>query len=155
MTRGYAAIGLHCPKDRHNVGSALRIAGCYDAAFVAYSGNRYRPCATDTQKAFRHIPLHRVEAMRDIIPYDCVPIAVDLVPGAVSLADYVHPERAFYIFGPEDGTLGAETLQLCRDRVMIPTAYCLNLAITVGTVLYDRQAKLIRGGKLASLKEAA
>jgi tRNA(Leu) C34 or U34 (ribose-2'-O)-methylase TrmL len=141
MTRGFAAIGLHCPKDRHNVGSALRAAGCYEAAFVAYTGNRYRPVGTDTQKFFRHAPLLRVDSIEQAIPYDCVPVAVDLVEGAVPLNDYVHPESAIYIFGPEDGTLGANVLSKCRDRVMIPTRFCLNLGATVNTVLYDRMVK--------------
>lgn len=141
MNRGYAAIGLHCPKDKNNVGSAMRAAGCYGAAFVAYTGNRYRPAVTDTQKFFRHAPLLRVDSIEQVIPYDCVPVAVDLVEGAVPLADYVHPESAIYIFGPEDGTLGEAVLSKCRDRVYIPTRFCMNLAATVNVVLYDRQVK--------------
>ena len=141
MTRGYAAIGLHSPKDRHNVGSALRAAGCYGAAFVAYTGSRYRPATTDTMKQYRHIPLLRVETIDACIPYDCVPVAVDLVEGATPLSEYQHPERAFYIFGPEDGTLGEKVLSRCRDRVFIPMKGCSNLAATVNVVLYDRAAK--------------
>ena len=32
-------------------------------------------------------------------------ICVDLVVGATPLPDFVHPEKAFYMFGPEDGIL--------------------------------------------------
>lgn len=69
-------------------------------------------------------------------------LAVEFLPErAVNITNYVHPERAFYIFGPEDGTLGKPVLDKCRDVVYLPTNICLNLATTVATVLYDRKAK--------------
>jgi tRNA(Leu) C34 or U34 (ribose-2'-O)-methylase TrmL len=145
MTRGYAAIGLHMPKTPANVGSVLRSAGCFDVAAVIKSGRRYRNASTDTQKAYRHLPLIEVDSLREAIPYGAIPVAVDLVDGACHLHEYVHPERAFYVFGPEDGTLGEDVLSWCPHRVMIPTRYCLNLAVTVGAILYDRQAKHLRG----------
>lgn len=140
--RGYAAIGLKSPKNHLNIGEVLRAAGCYGAAMVAASGNRYKKAATDTQKAHRHLPLIECNDLKDLIPYGCIPVAVDLIDGATPLADYTHPERAFYIFGQEDGTLGEDTLSWCRDVVYIPTNYCMNLAATVNVVLYDRQSKL-------------
>ena len=139
--RGYAAIGLYMPKTGLNVGSALRAAGCYDAALVAVSGRRYQKAPTDTQKAFRHLPLLQVDDLRTALPYDCVPVAVDLIEGAIPLQRYTHPERAFYVFGPEDGTLGKEVTSWCRDVIYIPTRFCMNLAATVNVVLYDRLAK--------------
>ena len=141
MTRGYAAIGLHHPKTAVNVGSALRAAGCYGAALVATTGERYHRGPTDTMKAYRRLPLIQCGDLRDVIPFDCVPVAVDLIPGAQSLADYKHPDRAFYIFGPEDGTLGQKVLSWCRDVIYIPTEGCMNLAATVNVVLYDRASK--------------
>lgn len=98
---------------------------------------------------YRHIPLLTVSNLREAIPFDCVPVAVDLLEGATSLPDYEHPRSAFYIFGPEDGTLGRETLEWCRDRVVIP-AGCLNLAAAVNIVLYDRAAKLHRATRPTS-----
>lgn len=140
--RGFACIGLHNPKNEVNVGAVMRAAGCYGASLVAISGRRFRRHCTDTAKAWRHLPVvHGLETVFDAIPYDCVPVAVDLVDGAVSLPYYAHPERAMYIFGPEDGTLGATVLGRCRDRVMVPTRHCMNLAATVNVVLYDRLAK--------------
>ena len=38
MSKGFAAIALHQPKDPLNVGEVLRAAGCYGAAMVAASG---------------------------------------------------------------------------------------------------------------------
>jgi len=139
--RGYAAIGLHMPKTEHNIGSALRGAGCYEASLIAVSGKRYRPSCTDTQKQYRHTPLIHCDNLHDVIPYGCVPVAVDLIDNAQSLVNYKHPERAFYIFGPEDGTLNASVLSWCRDVIYIPTRYCMNLAATVNVVLYDRMIK--------------
>jgi len=88
----------------------------------------------------------RVNDLMDAIPYDCVPIAVDLLPDAKSLIDFVHPERAFYIFGAENETLGKRITDECRYKVFIPTAFCMNLAATVNVVLYDRLAKQTRKG---------
>jgi tRNA(Leu) C34 or U34 (ribose-2'-O)-methylase TrmL len=143
-TRGYAAIGLHQPKTPANVGSVLRAASCYGAAMVAQTGQRYRKAPTDTMRVYRHLPLIQVADLFDALPYDCVPVAVDLLDSAQSLVTYTHPERAFYIFGPEDGTLGKAITDRCRDKVFIPTAFCMNLAACVNVVLYDRMAKRIR-----------
>lgn len=144
VTRGYAAVGLFCPKDTGNVGSVLRAAGCYGASLVAVQGRRYRRSPADTQAAYRHIPLIEVEDLHGAVPFDCVPVAVELVDGATSLFDYQHPERAFYVLGPEDGTLGRQVLDWCRDVVYVPTRFCMNLAATANVVLYDRANKRAR-----------
>ena len=141
--RGYAAIGLDNPKCVENVGSALRAAGIYNGAFVATTGDRYKRSCTDTMAAYRHLPLIRVDSLENVIPFDCVPVAVDLIEAATSLVDYKHPERAFYIFGAEDATLGARVTDWCRDTIYVPTNGCMNLAATVNVVMYDRLAKQI------------
>ena len=64
-------------------------------------------------------------------------VAVDIIPDAIMLPKYVHPQRAFYVFGAEDATLGERVLSWCRDRVYIPTNGCMNLAAAV----YDRLSK--------------
>ena len=140
-TRGYSAIGLDNPKTASNVGSALRASWCYGASMLAISGTRAVRSCTDTPKAYRKLPVLRVDDLRSVIPFDCVPVAVDLVEGAIPLPEYQHPERAFYIFGAEDATLGARVLSWCRDAVMVPTRDCMNLAAAVNVVLYDRLAK--------------
>ena len=145
--RGFACIALDNPKSGENVGGALRAVGCYGADLVVLGGGRPKRLLehpTNTIKAHRHVPTIRVADVFDAIPHDCVPVAVDLVEGARPLPDYVHPDRAFYIFGAEDTTLGRRILSRCRDRVMVPTRYCMNLAATVNVVLYDRMAKEIR-----------
>jgi tRNA(Leu) C34 or U34 (ribose-2'-O)-methylase TrmL len=141
--RGYAAIGLLQPKCNANVGSVLRAAGCYDARLVVVEGQRYQRSTVDTSKQYRHMPLlHGV--LRESIPFDCVPVAVDLLAGARCLHTYQHPERAFYVFGPEDSTLDKYTLAWCRDVIYVPTNGCMNLAAAVNVILYDRQQKRAR-----------
>jgi tRNA(Leu) C34 or U34 (ribose-2'-O)-methylase TrmL len=151
MARGFAAVGLYHPKMDSNVGGVLRAAGCFGAALVAIEGTRYHKERTDTAKTYRHIPLLHVSSLRDALPYTCVPIAVEIAPNARPIETFVHPERAFYVFGPEDGSLGHEVLSWCRDVVVIPTTQCLNLAAAVNVVLYDRSAKRLRD----ALPEAA
>lgn len=139
--RGYACIGLDNPKSAVNVGSAMRAVGVYDAAFLACTGTRFSTGYADTMKHYRHIPFIRVQDLHSIVPYDCVPVAVDLIDGAIPLPEYKHPGRAFYVFGAEDATLGSRVLSWCRDVVVIPTNGCMNLAATVNVVLYDRMMK--------------
>ena len=141
---GYAAIGLHSPKFDVNVGAVLRAAGCYGAKMVAYTGRRYKKSGTDTAGCYANLPLIHAKDLFEVIPHGCVPVAVDIVPHAVSLVDFVHPRSAFYIFGPEDGTLGSKTLDWCKHVVYVPTSSCMNLAASVNVVLYDRMAKLER-----------
>lgn len=140
--RGFAAIGLDNPKCANNVGGVMRAAGCYGAAMVAISGHRMRNVSTDVNKQWRTMPVIETEDLRLVIPYDCVPVAVDLVQGAQSLVAYTHPQRAFYIFGAEDATLGERVLSWCRDVVYVPTHGCMNLAATANVVLYDRLVKM-------------
>ena len=141
---GYACIGLDNPKNIINVEGVLRACGNYNAAMLAISGSRYKKQSTDTMKAYRRIPLLQVNDLKDVIPYDCVPVAVDLIDGAIPLPEYKHPKRAFYIFGAEDATLGERVLTWCRDVIYVPTNRCMNLAAAVNVVLYDRLAKQIK-----------
>ncbi len=138
---GYAAIGLYNPRDLLNVGAVLRAAACFDAALVVIAGRRYTAQRTDTANAYLNLPLLQVDDLRDVIPFDCVPVAVERRDGAIALPAYVHPRRAFYVFGPEDGDLGQSVLSWCRDVVTVPARHSLNLAAAVNIVLYDRLAK--------------
>lgn len=138
--RGYAAIGLYMPKTEPNVGGALRAAYCYGAAMVAIQGQRFKKFSTDTMKAWRHVPVVEVNDLIAAIPFGCIPVCVELTENARPLETFVHPERAFYIFGPEDGSIP----RVLTDKyltVKAPTRFCMNLAATVNVVLYDRAAK--------------
>lgn len=142
--RGFSCVGLVQPKNPHNIGSVLRAAHAFGAASVMVEGARYRREGTDTSAAYAVLPLLHVPNIRDVIPFDCIPVAVELTDGATSLVDYQHPARALYIFGAEDHTLGRKHLSWCRDKIYVPTAICLNLAACVNVVLFDRMAKGVR-----------
>lgn len=155
--RGYAAIGLYHPKDKANVGGAMRAAYAYGAQMLAVEGARNDSVrhATNTPAAWKHMPTFVTDDLRALIPFDCVPVAVDLVDGAIPLPSYQHPARAFYIFGPEDGTLGKRVLDWCPHRVMVPTRMCMNLAATVNVILYDRISKAMRSARPAGVPTVA
>lgn len=142
--RRYSCIGLFNPKSPDNVGAVMRAAGCYGVNSVFYTGKRYaraQEFVTDTKMVHQDIPLIGVEDLQSIIPLGCTPVAVELVDDARPLPEYTHPDRAIYIFGPEDGSLSKEVLAWCEEVVYIPTKGCMNLAATVNVVLYDRMAK--------------
>lgn len=139
--RGYAIVALDQPKFGGNIGASMRAAFCYGASMVVISGQRFKREQPDTQHAWKHIPTLEVGAVFDALPYDCVPVAIDILPGAIPLPDFSHPERAFYIFGPEDGTLEMAITERCAASVVVPTNNCMNLGATVNVVLYDRMAK--------------
>lgn len=142
--RGFAAIGLDRPKSKENLGGVLRAAGCYGAALVAVRGTRIGRYATDTMNAYKSIPSIHVEDLIAAIPFGCVPVAVELAEGARNIVDFVHPERAFYIFGPEDGDVDKRIIASCAHTIYVPTMRCMNLAACVNVVLYDRLQKQAR-----------
>ncbi len=126
----------------------MRAAGCFQVDAVFYTGVRYKRAArfqTDTQNVSINIPLTSVDSFIDppleIAPENVKIVCVELVEGAIPLPDFQHPENAFYIFGPEDGTISQEVVDKADAIVYIPTIGCLNLAATVNVVLYDRLAK--------------
>ena len=141
--RGYFGIGLDNPKNSINIAAALRGCGVFGAAFMGINGKRYHRHSADTMAAYRDMPLFHADSLDDLVPFDCVPVAVDLIDGAIPLPEYKHPERAFYVFGAEDATLGDRVLSWCRDVVVIPSNRCLNLACAVNVVMYDRNSKAI------------
>lgn len=144
MSNPRITIGLSNPKSPTNVGAVLRAAGCFQADEIFYTGNRYERAAafcTDTQNLVNTIPLIGVGCLLESAPADAKIVVVELAENAISLAEFQHPENAFYIFGPEDGTVKKNIVQQADSVVYIPTKGCLNLAATVNVVLYDRLAK--------------
>jgi tRNA(Leu) C34 or U34 (ribose-2'-O)-methylase TrmL len=77
----------------------------------------------------------------DSVAEDTQIVCVELVEGAIPLPEYQHPDKALYIFGPEDGTLTQRMIDRADAVVYVPTIGSMNLAATVNVVLYDRMAK--------------
>lgn len=147
MNRGYYGVAVWHPKTGINIGTLWRSAAILDAAFLATIGKRYPPQASDTIKAPRHTPLWHFDTPEDFwthIPANCCPIAVEIDRRAKSLPTFVHPERAVYILGPEDGSLPTLFTRSAYAVLQIPGAYCFNLAVAGSIVLYDRAAKQLR-----------
>lgn len=138
------SIGLTNPKSATNVASVLRAAGCYGVSSVFYTGQRYRFAKdfnADTKAFHKIIPTIGVDDLIAMRPQGAAIVAVELVEGATALPHFHHPRNAYYLFGPEDGSIGQSTLAHCDDVVYIPTRSCMNLAATVNVLLYDRLAK--------------
>jgi tRNA(Leu) C34 or U34 (ribose-2'-O)-methylase TrmL len=144
MNNSLASIGLINPKSPTNVGAVMRAAGCYRVDSVFYTGDRYLRAArfsTDTKNVSQRIPLAGVASLLDCIPANAQLVCVEFVEGAIPLPEYRHPDHAFYIFGPEDGTIDQEIIDRADAVVYVPTVGCMNLAASVNVVLYDRLAK--------------
>lgn len=144
MTDSKVTIGLTNPKSPSNIGSVMRAAGCYRADAIYYTGERYARAAkfhTDTKDRSRDIPLNGADCLLQQVPEGAKIICVDLVEGAIPLPQFKHPENAFYIFGPEDGTISQQVIDRADAVVYVPTVGCMNLAASVNVVLYDRLSK--------------
>lgn len=148
--RGYFGLALWHTKTPVNLGTAVRSAYAFGAAFVATVGNRYHKQASDTTAAWRHMPVFHyldMDALVSGLPISCPLVAVELCEGASDLPGFQHPERAVYLLGPEDGSLSMDVLSRCHRRLKIPGAsWCLNVSVAASIVLYDRVAKHLKGG---------
>ncbi|KXF81828.1 RNA methyltransferase [Enterovibrio coralii] len=154
MTNATVIIGLDNPKSPSNVGAVLRASRCYQAGEVRYTGVRYDRAAkfyTDTQDAIDTIPLNGVASLTENLEDGVEIVCVELAVGATSLPSFEHPEKAIYIFGPEDGSIAKDIVKKAHHVVYVPTVGCMNLAATVNVVLYDRLAKsdnIVQGDEL-------
>jgi len=142
--RGYYGIGVYNMKMGINYGTLFRSAACFDADFLFLIGRRFEQQCSDTMKTQRHIPLFEYKDADDFLahrPYDCALVGVEVVAVARNICDVVHPERALYLLGPEDGSIPQSLLDKCQVVIRIPTRYCLNVAVAGSIVMYDRRAK--------------
>lgn len=143
------SVVLSNVKFPHNVGSILRLSACYGISELCCTGSRIWESVDELDRVPRE---ERLRAYKDVslmwsmddlppLPPEAVPVAIEFRPNSHDLFEFKHPEKAVYIFGPEDGTLGRSILTKCHHFVRIDTMECLNLAVAVGTVLYDRACK--------------
>lgn len=146
------AVVLINPKYPHNVGAAVRAASCWGAKQVWYTGNRVvlapgqRLPREERMKGYKDVELRQFDRPLECFKKGVEPVCVELVTGAMPLHEFEHPERAVYVFGPEDGHVPPTLKRLCHHMVVIPTRHCLNLAAAVNIVLYDRLYKRHHGG---------
>lgn len=145
----YAAVALQNPLNGFNIGGALRATGAYNGSFLVSSGTRYKSRNSDfrpmdAEMARKRMPVFLgVADLSPFVPYDCEIVLIERDATSQSLVDFVHPRRALYVFGPEDGAVDTKFLPegTPYHKVYIPSEYSLNLSACVYTVLYDRKAK--------------
>ncbi len=148
MNESKISLGLINPKSPDNVGSVMRAAGNYQVNDVFYTGTRY-PRAVKLKTGFvdmsrkvsKNIPLSKVNCLIETAPANMKIVCIEFAENAIPLPEYQHPNKAFYIFGPEDGSISQQLVDRAHGVVYIPTIGCMNLAATVNVVLYDRLAK--------------
>lgn len=148
MDESKVSIGLINPKNPINVGSVMRAGGNYRVEKVFYTGRRFSQAAKFNtelvnvgRKVGREIPLVEVNCLMESVPDGADIVCVEFAENAISLPQYQHPSNAFYIFGPEDGSISQELINRANAVVYVPTIGCMNLAATVNVLLYDRLAK--------------
>jgi tRNA G18 (ribose-2'-O)-methylase SpoU len=142
--RGFFGIGIVGSKTPINVGTLWRSAGIMGADFIFTAGRRYPPQASDTIKAWKHVPLFEfpsAEVLLANLPKGCMPIGIEIDERAKPIEHFVHPERACYILGAEDGGIPQRVLRRLPYIVQLPGSHCLNVAVAGSIVLYDRIAK--------------
>ena len=143
MDRGFACVSLDTPKFPQNIGEVLRACHCHKVAQlnIANGNRKGLTHKTNTPMAHRHTPTFFVGSVMDYLPVGVKTVVVELVDNAIPLPEFNHPDRAVYIFGPENGSISQSTIDAADFVVQIPTRDCMNLAATVNVVLYDRMCK--------------
>ena len=139
--RGFFEIGVFHSKTEFNIGTLWRSAYQLGAAGVFVIGRRYDRQASDTYKAWRHIPLREfsdLDMLLASLPYSTKLVGVEM--GGVPLATYEHPERCIYLLGAEDTGLPDAVLGRCHDVVSIEAIRraSYNVAVAGSLVMYHR-----------------
>ena len=158
------AVMLTNPKFPHNVGATVRAASCWGVEQVYWTGRRvphpenwpkeHRLPREERMKGYRDVTMLKAETLKDTLKNfdkDVVPVAIELRPNSEILFDFIHPENAIYIFGPEDGSLDWKVLQHCHRFVVLPTAHCTNLAAAVNVVLAHIKEQMYKRGLIPNI----
>jgi tRNA(Leu) C34 or U34 (ribose-2'-O)-methylase TrmL len=139
--RGFAAIGLYQPKTPENFGGVMRAAMVFGAKLVAVQSSRLKDHGTNTTKSQRHIPTIMTDDLLLTRPWHSQLVVVEVANDSVRLDEFTHPQSAFYVFGPEDGSVPKHITERAQHVVTIRGWHCVNLAVAVNLVLHDRICK--------------
>ena len=70
----------------------------------------------ERMKGYKDVDLIQFDYFFDQFPEDTVPVAIELRPNAEALPAFVHPEKALYIFGPEDGSIRGRPIYPVQEQ---------------------------------------
>jgi len=139
--RGYFEIGVYHTKTASNVGTLWRSAYQLGAMGIFTIGRRYPAQASDTVKAFRHVPMREFlsfEEWTQSRPKGSLLVAIEM--GGKPLAEFHHPEQAIYLLGAEDHGLPNDILRKCNQVVSIESVRTesYNVAVAGSLIMYHR-----------------
>lgn len=139
--RGYFQIGIYQSKTPENIGTLWRSAYQLGASGIFTIGKRYGQQASDTVKAFRHIPLvnyRDFDHFRTSRPVGSLLVGVEM--GGVALSGFKHPEAAIYLLGAEDRGLPDHVKAQCQHIVSLEAVNTLsyNVAVAGSLIMYSR-----------------
>jgi len=148
--RGFFGIGAEGISKPMNLGNLLRSSHAFGASFFFTVGPAFdvhEMRASDTSGAFGHLPLYNFGKPADLIlPHKTALVAVELLPDAIELPSFRHPQQAVYVLGPEGGNVSDEMLERCDFKLKIPLKFCINVGVAGALVMYDR---MISTGRFA------
>jgi tRNA G18 (ribose-2'-O)-methylase SpoU len=145
--RGYFGVGAEGISKPMNLGNLIRSAHAFGASFVFLVDAHYTVASalSDTSQAERQLPLYRFGSVEELVlPNRCALIGVELLDEAIELPSFRHSLNAAYVFGPERSSLSPAMVARCEHVVMVPTRFCINLAVAGAVVMYDRMLSLGR-----------
>lgn len=127
------AVYLINPRYPHNVGTALRASAIFGAERLYWNGDRVpdpdswpegaRLPREERMACYAKTKMIHMGSNKPInrIPIkEFTPVCVEVTDNSESLVDFIHPEDALYIFGPEDGSIPKGVRTLGHRFVRIP-----------------------------------
>lgn len=138
---GYYEIGIYNGKTEMNIGTLWRSAYQLGASGIFTIGKRYQKEASDTTKAFRHIPMRHYsdfQQFKQFMPSNAVLVGVEM--GGSPLSNFAHPKSCVYLLGAEDYGLPPEILAECNCVVSLESINqpSYNVAVAGSIVMYSR-----------------
>jgi len=112
---------------------------------VGERAKRYDKRGTVGTHHYEHVKYYDnwVEALYSTTPEifcEYVPVAIDNVPGAVSMTDFDWPEKTLMMFGEEQRGLSEYALELAHHKVYIPmrgSVRSFNVGTASGIAMYE------------------
>jgi len=139
--RGFFEVGIYNVKREVNVGTLWRSVYQLGASGIFTIGKRYEKQASDTPKAYKHIPLRHYidfDAFQLARPYGTSLVGVEMC--GIPLSGFTHPEQAIYLLGAEDSGLPFSILEKCQYVVSLESIekFSYNVSVAGSIVLYNR-----------------